>query len=286
MLLRRLSILLGSIVLLLLPVWYFQFLPLATALPVHYSQTADLSHSEENRFEIGGTWSGKTISISNTTSTVDKTEFHRAFVTSRFLVQSLTGELLFSLNQKFETNRITMRNYPAGNDNEGTSHVFFPRHLKKETIKWWPETFGEAVDLIYTGTTKIQDLNVYRFIGERKDIDDSAGYAFLPLVPEKYLALSKANLEVFVEPVSGTVIDYQDNSTSYYSGADHKVIWDIAKRSNKFSDSTVTSRINQASEVRQQFFLLEVIIPLLALLTSLIFFNYGVSRKTSHKIKK
>lgn len=269
----------GLTILILIPIWYFVFLPLVTALPTSFSQTAKLSHTEDNRFTIGGQWSGQTISTGEVLETVTKNEYRQAFISSKFDVQSLVGEPLFSLNQSFTVDRITMKNYPSAVDPAGETYFYFPKRLSRSPIRWWPGTFGEPLDLIFIDIETIKGLRVYHFRGERADINDTAGYEFLPMVPQKYYVLSRANLDVFVEPSSGTVVDYRDEGVSYYAGLDKRRVWDLAKWSNKFTDLTIDERIEKAKESQRSLFLLEVITPLLLLLVSLLLVNIGISGK-------
>lgn len=269
---------LGLLLLVLIPVWYLVILPPVNSLPVNFSQVADLTHTEDNRFEIGSEWSGKTVSIGSIDDRVIKTENRKAFFESKFHIQSLTGDPLFSLKQKFVVDRQTMKNYPEGTDIRGEAYFLFPRHLQKTTYRWWPNSFGESFDVRFVDLRKIGDLTTYHFRGERSDINDTAGYDFLPQVPEKYLTLSRAELDVFVEPDTGMVIDYRDEGISYYASTDKKPIWDIAQWSNRFNDETIRSRINKAKDLRERLYLTEIFTPLFILVLSLVLILFGVRK--------
>lgn len=284
MIVRKISLLLGFFFLLLIPVWYFVFLPFVIGLPTNYSQRAQLSHTEDNRFVIGSTWSGKTISISESKDVVDKVEYRKARVSSEFKIESLTGENLFLLNQSFLVDRVSLKNLPGLTDISGRAYHIFPRHLKKTNILWWPSFFGGPIDLTYIDSVNLKGINVYHFRGERGDINDTGGYDFLPLVPEMYKVLSSAKLDVFVEPKTGYVVHYEDVGSSFYADQDNKLIWEISKWTNKFTDPTIKEKLENANRLKNKQFFMEVVVPIALLIPAILFLNVGASKVVKKKI--
>lgn len=287
MIARRIYLVLGCIFLLFIPFWVYGVFPLIAALPANFYQKINLVHTEDSRFEIGGKWSGKTISLASVEEKSINTEFEKSKIETKFNVESLKGEPLFVLKQNFAVNRRTFHNFAEGVDTKGEAYLFFPRNVKKQVYHWWPDSFGEPFDVSFVDVQKVGNLTTYHFRGERSNINDSEGYSFLPLVPEKYLALSRAVLDVYVEPFTGMIVDYQDSGTSYYADNARRPIWDISMWSNKYNQDAVNERISLIQDLKLRMFMQQVLIPLIALTIGLYFLIHAFTMPTTRgKSKK
>lgn len=275
--LKIVYLIIGIALILAAPVWSSKISENYTKLPSNYGFDVNLNHTENNRFDFNQDWSGNVLSLSNIKNSVEQSTESTLLIDSSFIAKSLTGSQLFDLEQKYLVDRYTHHDLPGFVDPNGKSYYMFPRHTKKQSYLVWFGTFGKPFTLNYVDTEKINGLTVYHFQGQDNAIDDTSGYSFLPLVPEKYRVLSKANIDVFVEPFSGNVINYFDKGTSYYSDNENHRLWDISQWSNEVKDQSVSEMATVATKFRQNIILQEYVIPCGLLVVGFFFVYKAVS---------
>lgn len=252
---------LGIALILAAPLWSSKISQVYTKLPANYGFDLDMDHSENNRFNFDEDWSGSVVSLSNIKNFTEKTTESESLINSSFIAKSITGATLFDLEQKYLVDRYNNHDLPGYVDATGSAYYMFPHHTQKISYQFWPGTFGKSFKMNYIDTTTIDGLKIYHFRGQDNAIDDTLGYSFLPLVPEKYRALSKATVDVFIEPVSGIIINYYDKGVSYYSDSEGHRLWDISQWSNELKESSIHQMAATASKARQTILLHEYMIP-------------------------
>ncbi len=236
-------------------------------------------HMENNRFEIDSNWSGRTIAISSSSINTVSSNFKQSDLITQFRVESLTGEILFELNQNFTIDRKTRVNIEGQSDEQGNASILFPPNPTKKDIFFWPIEMGAPTTLVFTGIEKINDLTVYHYQTKNAVINDTAGFVDLPLVPEKYKALSRVNIDVYVEPKTGTIINHEDSGVSYYANDNNEVVWDMDQWSNKYNEPTIADRVKEARSKINKFLVIEWVIPIVFVVSGITLFATGLLKK-------
>ncbi len=282
-----LQLFLGLILIILLPIWIFFISPEILKLPANFSTNASMIHAENNRFNIGSGWEGKTIAISSSNIETIKISGNISTLQTRFVVESLLGGTLFELNQTYAVNRQTRHDLPGGNDINGIASILFPPGTNQKSINFWSIEMGSPTPLKLVDSKIIQQLNTLHYHVENYVINDSLGYDFLPLVPEKYKVLSNVSVDIYIEPVTGIIIDRQDSGTSYYADKDNKHIWDIAEWSNKYNDPTISFRVAEAKLKKSSYLQISTTIPIFITILGLVFALSGlIHTRKNQKSKK
>jgi hypothetical protein len=92
---------------------------------------------------------------------------------------------------------------------------------------------------------------------------------------------------VYVEPVTGTIIDHQDSGISYYVDKNNQFVWDIAQWSNRYNDPTIIERVNEAQSARTTFTLVSRTVPIslsvLGILLVILSFRKKDKKRSSKK---
>ena len=255
------SLVLGLVLVVLSGLWSSTIANTYTKLSKANDYTYYLTHTENNRFGLKDDWSGNIISNSKIEISSTEKDSATLDIEKIFTVESITGEVLFKLTQPLLVDRVSRHNLPNITDKTGIAYSDFPADTQKTDYVWWPATFGSPFNMKFIGETRINNLLVYHFQSLSITLDDTSGYAFLPLVPEKYKVLSTASIDAFIEPVTGTLIDYADKGVSFYSSDSIQRYWDIAQWSNQFTKSVVEENINGVKSKIFTFTLHKSIIP-------------------------
>ena len=119
---------------------------------------------------------------------------------------------------------------------------------------------------------------------EVKGLDETDGYSYLLYIPEKYQAQTNAIGTLWVEPLSGIVVNYQDQgASSWIDINDRKDIEEFNTWINTYTPETRLAQLALARTTRLRMLLMEVYLPALLLSSSLVCFFAGwfMSSRTS-----
>lgn len=271
---KKTLLILGIIALVLIPLWLFLAVPELEKVSANHEFSSQLAHTENNRFEINGDWTrtNELKAIWDEKLTGDALE-------TNFEVKDENGELVYGIKHNFLIDRKTRHNLAGGDDKEGKEHSLFHLHAEKQEYDYWPGGFGQSSLFKFAGIESIYGMEVYHFLAENQISDDTAGYEFLELVPEKYKVLSIYSIETRIEPVSGKIIDYSDKGTSYYADSSGNKVQDISEWGNRFDYETVKKQAEIAKSEKLKIQVYEWVVPILLGLIGLVFLGLARVRK-------
>ena len=257
-------LILGLALLALIPLWLFFILPELTKVPADYSYHASFISNVNLRPEINGEWLGS--EIQNTYVDVRPLRWDNKvmLLNEMFRAESVEGEVSYELELKFAVDRNTRKN--AEGLGEGLKEGFFllPMHVEKTSYPIWAFGYYHSAKFSFAGEEDVKGIKTYRFSVVNELSDDTEGFAHLELVPERYNALSEYTSNIWVEPVSGIIVKYEDKGISYYAEKETgKRVWDFDEWSSRFSEDTVANMAGTAGRERQNKIVFELIIPLL-----------------------
>lgn len=262
----------GIVLLLLIPLWMFLVVPELEKIG-SYENKWILMHDENNRFEIDGLWAGN-----HEIKSFWNEEITKGILETEFVVGE--GEnIVYEVKNKFFVDRKTRHNLAGETDKKGEAYSIFPLHLKKQDYKYWPAGYGQSINLNFMGIEKFYGLETYHLELADGFSDDTIGYEFLELVPEKYKVLSDFNIHVYVEPVSGIVVNYEDEGISYYADSSGNKVQDISEWGNRFDYYSVKSQAEIAKSAKLKIEIYEIYIPLLLGLMGLVLLGLALVRK-------
>lgn len=261
---------LGLLILIIVPIYLISILPHLNLLTANQLVTTNLNHTENNRFEVNGKWSGDIPSASSIENNIVSITPHELATETKFTVKSLQGQTLFTFNQHFIVDRTSRHNLPDGTDKKGETYYTFPLNVKKLAYFWWAHTFSRPVTLEYSDIKTVNGIKTYHFITRQILVDDTEGYSFLDLVPEKYNVRSVADIDIYVEPVSGIIIDYQDKGVSSYVDKQGVIVQDIAQWSNYYSEITIQRMATLAESLKIKVMFSNYYLPAILILLGMV----------------
>ncbi len=266
---NNLLLIIGSGLLLLIPLWIFLIVPELEKIDSNYIFEPKIIASENSRFEITGRWSGKNDLSASFYEKITKLEFNNAVLETRYTLKNQAGETSYNIFHKFIIDRKTRHNLAGETDTERKSYASFPLHVKKQTYNYWPVGYGQSFDLKFKGIEDLYGLKTYHFEVLGKISDDTRGYDFHDLVPEKYKGFSNFDIHIYVEPVSGVIVNYEDEGRSYYVEQDGTKVQDFSEWENRFDYYTIKSQAEIAKSAKLKIYIYKIYIPLLLSLAGL-----------------
>jgi hypothetical protein len=195
-------------------------------------------------------------------------------------VYSASGEPIFESNNLYGVNRLTRMNVHGYGDANRSGQFLFPPQIKPATYEYWDPLFIGPRTAVFELTEMLNGMQVYVFKFNGTGMDETAGYSYMQAVPERYQAFTDGNGILWIEPVSGVVVNYQEQGQSYFvdpkSGVQGAIFhtW-----SGGFSDETKATQIALAESGRLRVLFLYDWLPGALFLIGFIWLVFGLVRQ-------
>jgi hypothetical protein len=246
------SLFLGAI---LLRYW---FAPLSERLPAGYTNEVKLAEEDKFRDSPTGEWLASTLNTQRVDQTI--TSYNQtAIIEGSLHVYNLTGEVNFEITSLYGVDRRTRLNLAGYGNVNRTGQYLFPPHVQRIEYPLWDPMFVGLRQATFERIEQREGLQVYVFSFSASGMDESAGYSYLPDVPERYLAHTDGQGTIWVEPLSGFVLDYTDRGVSYFvDPASGDRLADFNQWTENYTPETRTAQLALARAARLRILLLEV----------------------------
>jgi hypothetical protein len=239
----------------------FWIAPLTSALPSDYANTTQFTAKDRFRETPDGEWQEVLIDAWRTDQTLTS-------VTTSVIQADLhwnaaeTGDVIFESSGLYGVDRRTRMNVPAYGDTRRSGQFLFPPRLEKKDFTFWDPMFIGARSVVFDRVETLDGMLVYVFRFSGTDMDETAGYSSLPDVPERYLALTDGQGTLWIEPVSGVLVDYEEQGVSYFAEKDTKArLANFHEWSDRYTPQTKAAQMAQARAARLRILALETWLP-------------------------
>jgi hypothetical protein len=250
----------------------FWIAPLLERLPANYSNQIALVEENQFRESLTAGWQASTLDsvrIDQTITTSDQV----SIIEGGLHVYFTTGQVNFEVISLYGVDRRTRQNVSGYGQVNRTGQFLFPTHVQKSAYPIWDPWFVGLRQASFDRVETLDGLQVYVFKFLGTGMDETAGYDYLADVPERYLAHTDGQGTIWVEPVSGSVVNYEDTGVSYFvDPATGAHVADFNIWSEKFTPQTSAAQLEKARTARLRILALEDWLPgglLLAGLVSL-----------------
>ena len=182
-------------------------------------------------------------------------------VKQSFDVQTLSNKPIFSVSRLYGIDPKTGKHVPGYGDRDREGYLFAPKHLKKKPFVYWHVNYDTPANMNFESEEKMYGLTVYRYAADFT-ADQTTELDRLDGVPEKYGIILNVNLRLWIEPVTGSLISYEDHATAYYYDIETK---ERLSKWNEFSNRMTVSMIKKhvmTVRYEKNMTLLSYIIPI------------------------
>jgi hypothetical protein len=282
----RSSMLVTLIVLLVAILLRFWIAPLVEMLPGDYSN--DVRLSEDNKFRTSSTnpWQASTLDVRRMDEAVMNTD-QALIVEGGLHIYFSNGQPNFESSNLYGVDRITRQNLASYGDSARTGQYLFPTHVQPSKYQIWDPMFIGPRQAVFERVDQLGGIQVYVFSFSATGMDESAGYDYLPEVPEEYLAHTDGQGTIWVEPLSGIVVDYTDSGVSYFVNPANGVrIADFNQWIEAYTTATRTAQINLARNARLRILVLETWLPVGMVLAGIILLTLGIVKNIKLKTER
>lgn len=175
-----------------------------------------------------------------------------------------SGEVIFEVLALYGVDRRSRRHLGGYGDQERSGQYLLPPHAEPRAYRLWDPLYAGPVAVGFSHASAVQGLAVYVYDTLAEDIDETAGYAALPEVPESYRVRTTGRGRLWVEPVSGIVVDHHDAGASHFVDvrSGQRVGAPMNRWQQRFTPETVAAQLQRAGAVRWRMRALEGGLPL------------------------
>jgi len=203
-------------------------------------------------------------------------------------VRTIYGENIFSISRNYGIDKLTLEHDPSYNGKNRNGYLFGPRNLRAgDDFTYWHVNYDNPALMKFVKEETINGLKVFQYETnyENQVVDQTDSLSYLPGVPEKYGIRLQPHLVLWVEPLTGWLVKYSDQTNAYYYDIENGDIiapWNSFR--NYYTDNSISKNVLIASNLKSQFLILKYGINSFLVLILLLFL-VPLFTKTTNKYK-
>ncbi|CDX12360.1 hypothetical protein MPLB_1200065 [Mesorhizobium sp. ORS 3324] len=190
-----------------------------------------------------------------------------------------TGEVNYQTTGLYGVDRKTRQNVAGYGDLSRSGQFMFPPQLTSVADEVWDPYYGGPRHLAFDRNEMVDGLTlaVYRFT--IADLDETKTYDYFPDVPERFRVRTDGEGFLWVEPVSGTLVDMTDNGHSFFvDPATGKSIGDFSVWQARYSAQSKADLFGAASSVRLRILAAKIWLPAALIAVAFAWLGIGLLR--------
>lgn len=269
----------SSLLLLFIPIWIFVFLPQLIKLPDDFNYLAKVKSTDNFYDSVSQTYTGEVQSITNFRFSTTSKQDDILTVENFFDVRKPNGEQIISLSRNYGIDAVTGKHVAGRGDKDRTGYLFAPKNLSKQDFEYWHINYDQPVTMKYQQEEELFGLKTYHY-QTSFTADQTDALKNLPDVGITKGVSVDVKLELWIEPVTGWLVKYEDHSIAYYYDLSTKARlspWNAFH--NQYQESSILDQVERAHIERQKSEFLTFFIPLFILTTALLLLAIGVLTK-------
>ena len=261
--------------------WNEYVAPQVIKLPNDFSFSAEIISIDNFYDEERNSYSGEIYSKTTYAyETVDSTG-KESTIKNIFSVKTPNDTPIFEVERNYGVNQETGEHIYDYGDKYREGYLFAPKGLKKgETFTYWHINYDGPALMEFVVEQELYGLRTYLYETNYSnvEIDQTENLRHLPGVGETRGVILEPYLQIWVEPTTGRLVKYQDNTIAYYydllTGRKQNP-WN--KFSNTFHENSVEEIAQSIQWEKTKHYVVKVYIPAFLLFISVIFFVYGTN---------
>lgn len=195
--------------------WYIFGVPYFQRLNEDFRYEADI-YSVDNLYdEVNDEFSGEILSRTKFSYKVIKSDGDVREIENVFDVRTQQGDPIFSVKRLYGVDAATGEHLSGYGDRDRSGYLFAPRNLEREDFVYWHVNYDQPLTMEFEEEEVILGLKVYRY---RSDFtaDQTASLTNLPGVGVSNGIVLDVSLTMWVEPLTGRMIAYNDSAEAFY----------------------------------------------------------------------
>ncbi|TSC76793.1 MAG: ABC-type uncharacterized transport system, periplasmic component [Parcubacteria group bacterium Gr01-1014_29] len=275
----------GVAFLIVIPLWIWLIAPQLTKLPSDFSYKADVFSLDNFYDEAKQQFGGEKQSVTKFSYEATEQKQGNLIIKNVFDVRTVTGDKIFAVERLYGIDPKTGKHVAGFGDHDRDGYLFTPRNLKKgQPFTYWHINYDGPAHMAFVGEENLFGLPVYRYEThyEGVKIDQTANLGFLPGVGKTRGVELEPYLQLWIEPVSGHLVKYKDDTIAYYY--DLKTGQKLNPWNhfgNTYTRDSLLKQVGLAKSEKLQLTLVEIVVPAFLALLALALVIFKYRRKTA-----
>lgn len=239
----------------------FEIAPRLNELPAAYASETRYAAESRWRETPDGAWTPITVIARRVDQTIVATgATHIVQGDVHWTTES--GQVLFESAGLYGVDRRTRLNVPGYGNIERTGQFLSPPGVARAAFLFWDPMFIGPRTATFDRVETLADLAVYVFRFSGTAMDETTGYGYLPGVPERYRTLTDGQGALWIEPVSGVLVDYEEAGDSFFVAvATGERVASFFQWRDRYTPETRTAQLALARTFRTRILALERWLP-------------------------
>ena len=251
--------------------------PRLVSLPANYAYNADVVSYDDFFDSDSGAFSGPVRSDTKFGYKVVRSEGQVRIVENTFDVRKPTGEKIISIARQYGISALTTKHVSGYGDENRMGYLFGPRGAaNKQEFTYWHVNYNLPITMKLVASEPVAGIQTDHYEA-RFTTDQTKNLTNLPNVGKTRGISTDVVLQLWIEPVSGHLVKYDDHATAYYYDLATGVrISPWNKFSNTFSFNSIATHARIAEQDRQRIQLITIAIPV-AFAASMLCFAFAIA---------
>lgn len=196
-------------------------------------------------------FSGDILSKTKYSYQVEKKENNVLTIHNVFEVRKPSGDTIFAVDRFYGIDKFTGKHVPGYGDKNREGYLFAPKNTGDE-FTYWHVNYDAPARMKFQGKEIIEGLDVNRYECDYT-ADQSPNLEFLPGVPDVLGVQLAIHLALWIEPVTGYLIKYEDHTTAwYYDVKTKKRTHPWNRFHNQFEETSISNQV-QIAQLAKDF---------------------------------
>lgn len=255
------------IVTIVLPLWVFVVAPVLTRIPLSFTYTADITSIDNFYDEVTNQFTGDTFSVTRYSyDAIQPADGTHVTIQNVFDVRTVDGDPIFSVDRKYGVDRTSLAHVFGWGDEDRDGYLFAPRGLEAgESFTYWHINYDGPAEMAFVEEEEVFGLKtfVYESYYEGVDIDQTDNLTYLPEVGVTRGVRLEPHLTIWIEPVTGMLVKYTDETTAYYYDlVTGETLHPWNSFSNNYQSASVEQLAASITKTRNDYLIVHVFVPL------------------------
>jgi CHASE1-domain containing sensor protein len=268
-------------------IWINSIAPNYIKLDKDFSFSADLISkddffNEENNSYEGAIYSKTRFSYETIVSTTD-----HSTIKNDFVVKTFSNQPLFEVSRLYKINRLTWLREDAS-DGDTKGYLFAPQNLKRgEEFIYWHVNYNVPSKMRYVSDERVNGLNtfLYETFYKDVDVDQTKDLEHLPEVGETRGIKLQPHLKIWIEPLTGRLVKYEDDTIAYYYNLESgEILHPWNHFSNSFTEQSILDNVSLIKSEKTIHSLTQKYVPALLFLVALTFLFFSIYSENGKEI--
>lgn len=251
----------GILILLIIPFWYLWVVPKFKMLSDHFVYTANILSLDNFYDKDIHQFEGEHISKTTFNYQVVEKKLGYDIIKNSFTVSKLSNIPIISVSRNYAIDPYTKQHVKVPLIQQRNGYLFAPEYAKKNDFIYWHVNYNAPALMKFSNVEYLKGLRVYHYQAHYL-ADQTENLGHLPNVPETQGIKTDIILQLWIEPISGWLVKYEDATKAfYYDRKTGKYLSPWNNFSNRYTEGSVSQQVHTATLLKWKFLLLDFVVP-------------------------